>query len=904
MTEKVDGGEVDIKITASTDDLEKNLEKSQKTAKKAGEQIAKDAGKAEDGIEKMGDAAKKAGEQIEGAGNKTKKASDSFGKLGKTAKDFSKGFTQNMLGIDGVMAAVAGGPVAIGSSVANMGKQAVAALNEMAEMYRKEEQFEYALEMAAKNNPYINGSAVQGLKDYAQEMEHTTMLDAEQVLAVETRLASMGQSAEQIKRIVQTAADIDASGLMNFESAATSLARSTFGVAGTLGRINSEVADMSEADLRAGKAIDALAEKVKGSAGAAMATGAGQAKLFNDQIDDLKKNIGKNWENATESARSWLTDLINKANDALSKRNKLVEDTKAVDNGTAALQQQLNVARALLEEYEKNTGPRYLAANGISPSVINFYIEQNKKLAEEQRKVIAGLEEQIALEGAAAQEAEERERAQADADKAAADRTQRDRQAQKALNDNAAKLKAEIELIKNLASLRGEDVNSLEVQGRILQAEENSYYDLIRNTDGLITGSLDREKNRWNELQKKWAEYNQAVKKARDDEEAANEKERADKKSAADDEKAEERIKNAVEQFKQTHADILALTTDTVTTENEAAITSALNAFKQLEDGAKELLIEEEKLIQDLAFEVSLISSDGSLVGNLISSWKDAGRIIEDDWKLALGDMDAATRAAVQGMISAFDNFAMTISNTWTDLSSAYGEYQKAAEDERIASAQAEIDEERRADQERLENGLITNEELEKAEESRAQREQQLKRETALAEYKLALNQWQNSLISATVQGSLATLKAFSEGGPFAGPILAAMIAITTGLQIATIAKTKPKVPTFHSGGIVRGEGEIGAMLLGGEVVETRQQFQNQMAIQSRLAAAMARGGSMGVSLNIENYGATVSDPEIDGNNIRITIAKTVNDLMANGGLESGMAGRNRYVSGVQLETL
>jgi hypothetical protein len=193
---------------------------------------------------------------------------------------------------------------------------------------------------------------------------------------------------------------------------------------------------------------------------------------------------------------------------------------------------------------------------------------------------------------------------------------------------------------------------------------------------------------------------------------------------------------------------------------------------------------------------------------------------------------------------------------------------------------------------------------LEKAEESRAEREQKLKRETALAEYKLALNQWQNSLISATVQGSLATLKAFSEGGPFAGPILAAMIAITTGLQIATIAKTKPKVPTFHSGGIVRGEGEIGATLLGGEVVETRQQFQNQMAIQARLAAAMARGGSMGVSLKIENYGAAVSEPEYDGNNIRITIAKTVNDLMANGALESGMAGRNRYVNGVQLETL
>jgi peroxiredoxin len=1076
MAQKIDGGEVDIKVTASTDDLEKNIDKAQKTAKKAGEQIAKDAGKAENGIEKMGGAAKKTGEQIDKFGDHLGKAGEAFEGLGKAAqesaqkmqmaavavedaavrqiaaiqseereklaaiktgedaiiaeltrsvhertalleaekgrldkaaynekleairreeqektgeikrasaervalvkkeaerqvaavregekkqleeikksnksktralKDFAKGFSQNMLGIDGVMAAVAGGPVAIGNAAANMGKQAVAALNEMAEMYRKSEQLEYALETAVHSNPYINGSAVQGLKDFAKEVERTSMLDGDQILAVETRLASMGQSAEQIKKIVQTAADIDARGLMDFESAATNLARSTFGMAGTLGRINSEVAAMSTADLRAGKAIDALAEKVRGAAGAAMATGAGQAKLFNTEVDNLKKNIGEQWENATASARTWLTDLIAKANEALTRRSQLAGDQRAIDNGTATAEQELRLAKEKLDLLEKNVA-MYDTMNKqqkLSLNLTDKFISDQKARLEEQKQEVGRLTRKLEAQQRAEQEAAGKQRDLAAETAAANTRAENDKNAQKMLDDNAARLKTTIDAILREAELLRQDADSLEVKGKILQAEIDAYDDLINNSGGLITGNLKREQNRWNDLKKRKAEYDKAVKEA-EDAESINKAVEQFKEAYADilamttdtvtlvDEKEvnaalnafkrledgakkllvgegkliqDLAIKNAAEQFKQTHADVLALTTDTITTADEAAVTSALNAFKQLEDGAKELLTGEGKHIQDLASEVSLISSDGSLVGDLITSWKEAGRIIDANWKLAIGDMDAATRTAVQGMITSFSNFATTVSNTWTDLSGAYGEYQKAVEDERIADAQAEIEVERKADQERLENGLITNEELEKAEESRAQREQQLKRETALAEYKLALNQWQNSLVSATVQGSLATIKAFSEGGPYAGPILAAMIAITTGLQIATISKTKPRVPTFHSGGIVRGEGEVGATLLGGEVVETRQQFQNQMAIQSRLAAAMVRGGSTGVSVNIANYGAAVSDPKIDGNNIRITIAKTVNDLMANGGLESGMAGRNRYVGGIQLETL
>jgi hypothetical protein len=905
---KVDGGEVDIRITASTDDLEKNIGKSQKAVEKAAGGMAKDSGKAEGGIRKMGAAAEKAGGQIRGAGEKAKQASASFDKTGKTAKDFSKGFAQNMLGINSVMAAVAGGPVAIGSAVADMGKQAAAAFNEMAAMYRQTAQAEYALEAAARNNPYINGNAVQGLKDLANEMERTTMLDGDQILDVETRLASMGQSAEQIRKIVRTAADIDASGLMNFESAATSLSRSTFGIAGTLGRINGEIAAMSEADLRAGKAIDAIAQKVAGSAAAAMATGAGQAKLFNTEVDNLKKSIGENWENATAGARTWLTDLIAKANEALSKRNQLAGDKRDIDNGTASLRQRLNVAKDLLETYEKYSsyqGARArFAAAGLNPAGINDFIEENKKAADEQRKIIADLTVQIDQAAAAARTAAGIAASAQAAASAKAEAEDRERRAAQLLNDNANALREQLALMREKAILRGEDINSLEFEKSVLEAEEQSYWDLLKTSEGLITGRSQREQERYARIQREWENYRVRAKQAEEDEKALREQERADKKKASDDEKYAERIKEAAENFKQAHADVLALTTDTVTMVNETAVTSALNAFKQLDDGAKELLVEEGKHIKDLASEISLISGDGSLLGNLISSWKEAGRIIEADWKTALGDMDAATRSAVQGLITAFDNFATRISSTWTDLSGAYGEYQKAAEDERIANAQNEIEAERRADKERLENGLMTNEELEKAEEGRAQRERQLKHETALAEYKLALNQWQNSLISATVQGSLATLKAFSEGGPYAGPILAAMIAITTGLQIATISKTRPKAPAFHGGGIVRGEGEIETRLLGGEVVETRQQFQNQMAIQARLAAAMARGGSStGVSVNIENYGAAVSDPEIDGNNIKLTIAKTVNELMSNGGLESGMAGRNRYVSGVQLET-
>jgi len=78
---------------------------------------------------KLKDSAKKQSKTIEDA---NKKNAESF-------KDFAKSATQELLGIDQLVNAMAGGPAALGKAVVDMGKKAVAALNEMAGKWRAQE---------------------------------------------------------------------------------------------------------------------------------------------------------------------------------------------------------------------------------------------------------------------------------------------------------------------------------------------------------------------------------------------------------------------------------------------------------------------------------------------------------------------------------------------------------------------------------------------------------------------------------------------------------------------------------------------------------------------------------------------------------------------------------------------
>lgn len=85
---------------------------------------------------------------------------------------------------------------------------------------------------------------------------------------------------------------------------------------------------------------------------------------------------------------------------------------------------------------------------------------------------------------------------------------------------------------------------------------------------------------------------------------------------------------------------------------------------------------------------------------------------------------------------------------------------------------------------EQLEQGLISQEQYEEQKKT-------LEDDYAEKEKEVKLEQWRRQkaldLTQAIIGGALAAVRAYAEGGPYAGPILAAMIAAATGIQIAAI---------------------------------------------------------------------------------------------------------------------
>jgi len=241
----------------------------------------------------------------------TKTIQDANKKNAQAFKDFAKSAAQELLGVDQLLSAMAGGPAAFGKAVVDMGKKAVAALNEMAEKWREQERLEIALQKAAENNPYLNERSVRQLKVFADEMQKLSGIDNSLILESEAKLSRLGRSQEQIQKIIKTATDMAATGMMSYDEAIMELNSSLNGVIRTSGRLFPELRDLSKEALASGEAIDLMAAKVNGAAAEAMQTGAGSVKAFENAVDDLKKAIGSGWEDALRGPRDAMTSILN-----------------------------------------------------------------------------------------------------------------------------------------------------------------------------------------------------------------------------------------------------------------------------------------------------------------------------------------------------------------------------------------------------------------------------------------------------------------------------------------------------------------------------------------------------------------------------------------------------------------
>ena len=419
---------------------------------------------------------------------------DMQGKLDKAGKSIDAG-AGKAKGFSGALKGLNAGTIASGAAFAAAAvaiKKTVDVLNDCAAAYKVQQKAETALQVAAKNNPYLNNESVANLKNFASQLQSMSEIGDEVSLKVMSQLAATGRSEQQIMQIMSAAADMAAVTGEDIASAAQKLNATLNGNAGQLGRQNSAINALTKQELEAGKAIELVAKQYKGSAQAM----ADETVQLNNAWGDFKENIGKAWAEKTAPIKRFFTDLltqINNVNSAIDK-NYLGD---AILNAEEKIETRLDK----IKYYEE--GIKELESGGM----FDYTIAEARQNIAQLRLEIGKIQ---AMQGANAnrQNREQKEAQQKAKEEATIDRNKK---AADIIDENTRAINAQIRAAKLKAELTGEEIDAQEIYNAVL----NSYVDLVTKSNGLITENNQAAKNRLKLLE----EWKQKAQEAADAEE-------------------------------------------------------------------------------------------------------------------------------------------------------------------------------------------------------------------------------------------------------------------------------------------------------------------------------------------------------------------------------------------------
>lgn len=835
-------GEVKIDTKLDTDGINEGLKDLKVKLNNLGVEIDKDTNKEKDFNKELNDTAdatNKAGNEID----KTKKKHKSFGDILKGVKEKINGTT-----IAGVAAVAAI-------------KKTVDALNDCAAAYRVQQNAEQALQVAAKNNPYLDDESVYNLRNFASELQSLSEIGDEVSLQVMSQLAATGRNEEQIMSIMSAAADMAAVTGQDLASAAQQLNATLNGNAGLLGRQIGAINNLTQEELKNGKAIELVAKQYKG---VAAATADVEVQISN-AWGDLKENIGRGWQNVTQPVKQFFLDVLNNINEATAKTNAL-KDAKGNDTtGTATsadtkllledAQNRLTQLQKINKNYVKETTETVKTLEELQAEWDAKYGKMNERMrrgigaparptstgttnkkgrayldaaAKENQKEIARLEkeiERLTNQYTELKDAEDKAAAEAADAKAAAQK--RDDDAITYINANTKALQEQIKALELKAAVEGKNVNAGEMYNAYLQ----SYIELITKSNGLVTENNQAAKNRLATLQE-WA------KKAAD---AATEEERlaAAQKAQTEAEKLLEEIKGTtgntyIDEYKKRNDELTKLSED----------------LKN-----NEVLDEQQKTDAMLAIDEAYAQNKKNLWANIAA------------------DINGYTEQTA-------------------DIAQKFGDLM-------LKNVQTETDLELAKLDEKYEKG-------EMSEEQYYEKQKAIKRKAAQEEYKIQMFQWTASILAATANIAEGVSKAIAQGGT-AGLITGALVGAAGAVQIASIIASKPVPPQFYAGGIIGG---ANGATYGSDntYIHARTGEMVLNAHQQRSLWDMINGQDSrqqaGLNLTVNNTQANRVDADVreqDGEVFIDILDKHINKGFTDGTYDAGLAAMNTRQEGVRI---
>ena len=714
---------------------------------------------------------------------------------------------------------------------------------------------ETQLAQAAKNNPYLDDNSVRQLKNYASELQALTAIGDETTIPLMAQLAAAGRTQAEIKDIMSAALDVSASGAMTLEGAVKNLNKTFSGLSGELGESIPEIKNLTKEQLKNGEAVKVIASQYKGMA-EEVANATGSLEKMEGARGDFEEQLGMITKPTVDGWHNFWTAVYQKGTDIISKLNGKLDEfaDKAMQK---KITKKLNEFGEINYEHIMNeVGNAY--NNDLSDYAVNRIIQKSvasqtlsqleaTKAFLENEKALALTEDTIekkiydivkikydsakaaADELKAEQERQEQLRKeQEEAERARKAKQDAEKETAKALQNRRDELRAEyqqsIDSIKTQIETRramGEAVSEEEENQLLLNAAMSAYIKMYSDP------AFDRSQTKtgmW-EGEQEQRNYIQAL---------------ADKAKVAVE----------IEDLKKKSDEILAEATKYVSKDSDVklsdSIKTEIESLKQYMENT-ELSAEQYEALTQRKIELEQLFTE--VVKK--ESEERAQKTMEDVAKVT------------EVVTNYVDKFA-EITNGITSLIRQNNE----VENEEAMTALSEL----------YTNGIISYEEY-------CEKKKALDKKAAQEEYKLKMWEWTASFLQATANIAQGVAKALAEGGPYAGPILAALIGASGAVQIATITANKPKPPSFATGGIVQGNSYSGdkvqANVNSGEMILNAQQQANLWKIAN--SATGGGGAVVNMPVNIQNNTDASVKTQLNPDGLLILIDKHINAEMAKG---------------------
>lgn len=808
---------------------------------------------------------------------------DSVSKLGDAWKRTSKSIKSAGLG-------------AVIAAEVKLLKSELQAIKDTAEAFNIQLKAETKLAQAAKNNPYMDGTGVTRLKEYASQLQSISDYGDEELIPMMAELVATGRTEAQVMDIMSASIDVAAGTGKSLLSVVEMLNKSYTGEAGKLSTLSAETKNLTKEQLQNGEAVRILKEQFGGmSEEAVKATGS--AKQLAMAQGDLQESWGKITKPAYDSWNNfWLRqtkkgqEFAENLNKALEKANQTWIIGGGYRNNKEFVSTTVDEAKKAVKDGNKQLYLEDVASMQSDQALtneINYLTNLKKRKAEETELLNILKEEQQWRERKVQKEKEETEYAR----QAATMTTQQLREQLKTLREAQTIEESNPRLQYVLRTeIEKRDAEEAEIQKELLaeynKAVEAKQKELaIRKEAGVEIEKEDELQQMLNAKLNAYVTYiknggetsSQAAKNIREDiksisTELANLQELEDKRKA--DEEAEElRLKAIKKQLDSMNDKVLKL--------KESA--------NELINGPQEI-----KLSDTIKDTIAVLETEAEQLDKTSAAYQEYIDKLKE-LKDLLPQVEEAENRVVsteEGAVAKVQSVMSTIVDSLQSLSSSISSICQTA----LSESNRQYDKEAKSLELQLDKNIITYDEY-------LEKKNQLDKEQAQKEYKIKMAEWSMNMAMATAQAAQAVVNALASGTPPVNIINATTAGLLGAAQLIAIAGAKPVAPTFATGGFLTGNSYHGDKIPfkgnAGEAILNPAEMRNFMDIVN---GDYKGGVTLNMPIEIENNASDsvrVSASQQD-RQIRIAVDRIVNSTMQSGGYNNALQSANASMQGAR----